>query len=200
MPVLANPRMREAVGDDAVLGSAGIGFRRLRISDLPLMQRWFKAPHVARWWYDEGTSRREVEDEYIPYIEGREPVHPYLILYREQPIGYIQVYPISHDDEYARLVDVEGSSGIDLFIGETEYLYRGLGASILRRFLAEEVFSDPAVEVCVIGPEPKNTAAIRSYEKAGFRYFKTIQVPAEREPEYLMRMTRDEFETDDSVT
>jgi hypothetical protein len=33
-----------------------------------------------------------------------------------------------------------------------------------------------------------------AYEKAGFRFFKTIQVPGEPEPEYLMRLTRGEFE------
>ena len=47
----------------------------------------------------------------------------------------------------------------------------------------------------MIAPEPKNVAATRAYEKAGFRFFKTIQVPIEPEPEYLMKLTREEFET-----
>ncbi len=73
-----------------------------------------------------------------------------------------------------------------------EYLYRGLGGEILRRFLVEVVFRDERVRVCVIGPESKNVAAIRAYEKAGFRFFKTIQVPGEPEPEHLMRIGREE--------
>lgn len=52
------------------------------------------------------------------------------------------------------------------------------------------------MKACVIGPEPKNTAAIRVYEKAGFRFFKTIQVPTEPEPEYLMKLIPEEFERD----
>jgi len=60
------------------------------------------------------------------------------------------------------------------------------------RFLVEVVFRDERVRVCVIGPESKNVAAIRAYEKAGFRFFKTIQVPGEPEPEHLMRMSREE--------
>ena len=185
--------------DEARIGGAGldpceISFRQLREPDLALMHRWLNAPHVARWWRSEGTAYRAVEEEYLPYVEGREPVRPYLILYGERPIGYVQAYPISHDEEYARLVDVGNSAGVDLFIGEKEFLHRGLGARLLRRFLAEEVFSDPGVEACVIGPEPENAAAIRAYEKAGFRFFKTIQVPGEPGPEYLMRMTRGEFE------
>jgi hypothetical protein len=78
--------------------------------------------------------------------------------------------------------------------GDPEYLYRGLGRHVIRRFLSEPVFSEPGTAVRVIGPEPKTTAAIRAYEKGGFRFYKTIQVPGEPEPEYLIRLSRGEFE------
>lgn len=193
MPILGQRKVREAAKAEVVLDPSRIGFRRLQTSDLPVMYRWLNTPHVSKW-YGEGPSQREVVEEYTPYIAGSEPVEPYLILYDDSPIGYIQTYPISHDEEYARLVDVEDSAGVDLFIGEVEYLYRGLGASILRRFLRVVVFNNADVKTCVIGPEPKNTAAVRAYEKSGFRYFKTIQVPGEPEPEHLMKMSREEFE------
>jgi RimJ/RimL family protein N-acetyltransferase len=178
------------------LDPTGISFRRLRASDLALMHRGLNAPHVRRWWYDGGTSYQEIEGKYLPRIEGREVVRPFVILHEERPVGFIQYYPIAAEDDetYAALVDVENSAGVDLFIGEPEYLYRGLGRHVIRRFLFEHVFSDPEIEICVIGPEPKNVAAIRAYEKAGFRYFRTIQVPEEPEPEYLMKLTREEFE------
>ncbi len=184
------------VGDPRSEGPSGISFRPLRSSDLPLMHRWLNTPHVARWWYGDDTSWRGIEEQYGSYIEGREPVRPYLILHDDEPTGYIQSYLVSDDEEYARLVGVEDSAGVDMFIGEEEYLYRGLGREILRRFLAEVVFRDEAVRVCVIGPEPKNVAAIRAYEKAGFRYVKTIRVPGEPEPEHLMRIGREEVLAD----
>ena len=180
------------VGDPRPASPDAISFRPLRYSDLPLLHRWLNAPHVARWWYGDDTSWHGVQKEYTLYIEGREPVEPYLILHDDRPIGYIQAYLISDDEEYAGLVGVEDSAGVDMFIGEEEYLYRGLGGEILRRFLVEVVFRDERVRVCVIGPESKNVAAIRAYEKAGFRFFKTIQVPGEPEPEHLMRMSREE--------
>ncbi len=183
-------------GKGGVMDPRGISFRRLRSSDLELMHRWLNAPHVRRWWYAEGTSYEEIEEHYLPAIEGREATKPFVILHRGEPIGFIQSYRISAEDDetYASLVDVEDSAGVDLFIGEAEYLHRGLGRHLVRRFLSEHVFSDHEVEVCVIGPEPRNLAAIRAYEKAGFRFFKTIQVPTEPEPEYLMKLTREEFE------
>jgi aminoglycoside 6'-N-acetyltransferase len=180
------------VGDPRSEGPDAISFRPLRYSDLLLLHRWLNTPHVARWWYGDDTSWHGVQKEYTLYIEAREPVEPYLILHHDKPIGYIQTYLISHDEEYASLVGVEHSAGVDMFIGEEEYLYMGLGREILRRFLNEVVFRDEGVRVCVIGPEPKNVAAIRAYAKAGFHYFKTIQVPGEPEPEHLMRIGREE--------
>lgn len=188
---------------DELPGGAGrmdphrISFRKLQYSDLGLMHRWLNAPHVRRWWYAEGTSYTEIGEHYLPAIEDRDSAKPYVILHENNPIGYIQSYPISADEEYASLVDVEDSAGVDLFIGEAEYLHQGLGRHIIRRFLSEHVFSNSEIEVCVIGPEPNNTAAIRAYEKAGFRFFKTIQVPAEPEPEHLMKLNREEFKRGD---
>jgi RimJ/RimL family protein N-acetyltransferase len=193
LPVLAG---RDGVPVEDGLDPREISFRRLRASDLELMHRWLNASHVRRWWYAEGTSYAEIEEHYLPAIEGREATKPFLILHGDEPIGYVQSHRISAEDDetYASLVDVESSAGVDLFIGEPEYLHRGLGRHVIRRFLSEHAFSDPGIAVCVIGPEPKNIAAIGAYEKAGFRFFKTIQVPGEPEPEYLMRLSREEFE------
>ena len=169
MPVLAEPD--EMAGEAGGMDPRAISFRRLRTSDLALMHRWLNAPHVRRWWYAEGTSRAEIEEKYLPGIGDREETRRFVILHENEPVGYIQSYRISAEDDetYARLVDVEDSAGVDLFIGEMEYLHRGLGRHVIRRFLSEQVFSDPGVKVCVIGPEPKNAAAIRAYEKAGFK-------------------------------
>jgi RimJ/RimL family protein N-acetyltransferase len=196
LPLLAG--RNRVPGKGGEMDPHGISFRRLRASDLDLLHRWLNMPHVRRWWYAEGSSYAGIEEHYLPAIEGREATKPFVILYRGEPIGYVQSYPISAEDDeaYASLVDVEDSAGVDLFIGDPEYLYRGLGRHVIRRFLSEHVFSEPGIAVCVIGPEPNNTAAIRAYEKAGFRFFKTIQVPGEPEPEYLMRLSRREFEGD----
>ncbi len=56
------------------------------------------------------------------------------------------------------------------------------------------VFHEYKVDSCIIGPAQSNHAAIRAYEKAGFKYLKTVSLPDEPEPEYLMRLCRDEFE------
>lgn len=174
-----------------MLESESIGFRRLRHGDLPTIHRWLHTPHVARWWHEDTRPYEEVAEHYSAYIEGREPVEPYLILYDDRPIGYIQSYRVSGDEEYEKLVNIENSAGIDLFIGEEDLLYRGLGPRIIRRFIGELVFAEESIEVCIIDPEPGNKAAIRAYEKVGFRYFGSADTS--EGPVYLMKLSRKEF-------
>ena len=103
----------------------------------------------------------------------------------------IQTYRINDHPDYGKHLDLrEDAAAIDIFIGDVDHVYKGLGAGIIRRFVKDFIFEQTDVVSCIIGPEPKNFAAIRAYEKAGFRYLKTVQVPDEPEPEYLMRLTR----------
>ena len=179
-----------------MLDPAPISFRRLTLADLPLMRRWLNTEHVMAW-YGVGSAKgpstlETVTAHYTPSISGQVPTDPFLILHEGRPIGYIQRYAIRDWPDYAAVVDVnEHAAGVDLFIGDPDVVHRGLGAHVLRRFLRDVVFADPASESCIIGPEPENRGAIRSYEKAGFRYLKTVQDPS-GEVNYLMRLGRAE--------
>jgi RimJ/RimL family protein N-acetyltransferase len=156
-----------------------IHFRALERGDLPLMHRWLNSPHVVEWWPDEAVSLDEIVAIYSPRIDGEEDVRCFVIVNDHRAIGYIQEYPIGED-----------SAGIDLFIGEVEFCRRGLGAPIIRQFLNDIVFADTAVESCIIDPVVSNRGAIRAYEKAGFRFLKTVTNPGESEPSYVMKIAR----------
>jgi RimJ/RimL family protein N-acetyltransferase len=180
----------------APLDPALLGFRPLDESDLPLMHGWLNEPGDAFRWYGEErpTTLDEVRAEYLPMLHAREPARPFLILYGERPIGYIQRW--DHRDwpvQWGHL-QMPDAAGIDLFIGETDFLHRGLGPHLIRRFLVEHVFSDPAIGRCTIDPNPANRVAIRAYEKAGYRWFRTVQPPEHVEKAYLMLIRRDEMD------
>ncbi len=170
-----------------------VRFDPLQGDDLPLLHAWLHREHVAAWWRERPTYA-EVVAEYTPCIAGETPTRCYLVIYEDAPIGYIQRYRLADEPDYARAVTVaEDAVGVDLFIGEARYLHRGLGSAALRRFVCEIVFAAEDVVSCIIGPEPANRAAIRAYEKVGFRYLKTIRVPGEETPEYLMRLGREDL-------
>jgi RimJ/RimL family protein N-acetyltransferase len=177
------------------LDEANVGFRKLAAGDFGLIHMWLNTDFVQRWYGKRAYSYQEVEEKYARYLNREKPTNAFLITYSGHPIGYIQTYRIGDYPDYARHVQVEeGAWGVDLFIGDREYIHRGLGAIILGRFLRETVFASPGVTSCVVGPEPENLAAIRVYEKVGFEYLKTVELQDEDEPEHLMRITRVELD------
>ena len=176
-------------------GGEQIGFRALDFADLPLMRRWLNRNHVARWWPGWPTLE-QVRAKYAPRINRADSTRCFIIELGARPVGYIQCYYDAADSAALRkfVDDVEHAAGVDLFIGEQELLYRGVGPRIIGEFLREVVFADATITSCIIDPARNNAAAIRAYEKAGFRHLETVMIPGELEPAYLMRMARGEFE------
>lgn len=153
-----------------------IRFRPLLRADLPLMHRWLCLPHVAEWW-GAGAIFEEVAREYGEYIDGVEPIRPYLVLDGERPIGHLQWMRYGDYAWYARELGIDDfdAANCDVFIGEPDCLHRGLGAPMIARFVDEIVFAEPRITTCFIDPDPQNRAAIRAYEKAGFVFVREVR-------------------------
>ena len=173
-----------------------ITFRPLAESDLAQMQSWLSTGHVSEWYPIDDIAKPSldvVRGHYLPMIRGEEPTHPYVISMDGVDIGFIQTYLIRDHPQYAEAVQVDqGAAGVDLFIGEADAVHRGLGPPVLRRFLLDVIFGEMSASECIIGPQPQNAAAIRAYEKTGFKYLKTVQAPGSpcEGHEYLMRIER----------
>jgi ribosomal protein S18 acetylase RimI-like enzyme len=105
--------------------------------------------------------------------------------------GYAQAYDVAAFADYAALVEAgPGAVSMDLFLGDAWTMYRGLGARVIDRFVRDIVFSGEQVSACLAGPSEGNLVAIRAFEKAGFRRWKTVRA-GEDEPERVMRRDRD---------
>jgi RimJ/RimL family protein N-acetyltransferase len=175
-----------------MLSSTEISFRKVKTEDLPLMHKWLNEPHVHEWYdKDKDNTFEEVTKRYDPKIVGKEPTDCYIVLYEKTPVGYIQTYKVNDWPEFGEYVRYDDhTSSIDLFIGEISFIGRGLGSLMLRKFLIEIIFSKQGISTCIIGPEPKNIRAIKAYEKAGFKYVKTVQVGDEPDPTYIMEIKK----------
>ena len=174
--------------------SDAIRFRPLTMDDLPLMLRWLCAPHVRKWWPDGPNTLRGVTAKYAPRIAGELPTRCFVIEYCNRPAGFIQVYRLRDYPEYNRHIQApDNYAGIDLFIGDPGLVGRSIGTRAVVSFLRSVVFANPSTRACAIGPEQANHRAIRAYEKAGFHYWKTVAVPHERSPEYVMLIQREDL-------
>jgi aminoglycoside 6'-N-acetyltransferase len=171
-------------------------FTPLREADLDLVRRWLLTAHVKRWW-DDGTKSpypdAEIQ-EYREAIQGKDPTYRYLAQIDARPVGMFQQYRIADSPDYAEALALgEDAIGVDLFIGEADLIGRGHGPAMLRQFLRDIAFPFHRLDVCVIGPSVKNVAAIRAYEKIGFRPLREVQIPGEPDLEFLMRVTASEI-------
>lgn len=165
-------------------------FPPLRESDLDLARRWLREPHVARWFHDdpeetdypEGTIR-----DWVEAMRGDDPTDMHLIELDGRPIGVIQAYRVDDHPEYAAQLGVlpAPAFGIDLFIGDAELIGHGHGPALIRAFVATAA-RRYALGYCVIGPSKTNVAAIRAYEKAGFRFLKEYREDDVFEPEHIL--------------
>jgi aminoglycoside 6'-N-acetyltransferase len=177
-----------------VADESRIHFRPLEFGDLELMRLWLNGDFVARWWPGWPTLE-QVRAKYAPRITGEDPTRGFIIERDGNAIGFIQCYRDVADAPHLRpLIDQpERAAGIDLFIGERANAYCGLGPRIIRKFLREIVFAAAEMSVCIIDPAQNNAAAIRAYEKTGFRHLATVHVPGELEPSSIMMIRPEDF-------
>ena len=142
------------------------------------MTEWCARPHLKQWWTRGATfTLEQIAAKYGSRARGEDATRGYVIEIDEQPIGYVQYYPVADDSlpdgvvkptnglfaEYRK----EEMAGVDLLLADPQSLGKGLGTTVLRAFLAAEVFTK--FRVAVIDPLRVNERAIRSFEKSGFR-------------------------------
>ncbi len=189
--------MRPAVADSSVLaGGNDVTIRRMRdeLDDYGCLARWRSAPHVAEWW---DTAQTElgldgVIAKYRSRTGSEDPTTACIIEVAGRPIGYIQFYPwAAYEAEMGEMGFVlpVGYFGVDIFIGERDYLDRGFGSlavSLTYRYLFDE---RGAVGVALVVARD-NVRAQRAYDKAGLvrvaEVLDTDTRAGQRIPSYLM--------------
>lgn len=177
-----------------------ITFRPLTENDFALLHEWLNIPHVSKWRGVENGKRNptmeEVCNQWIKRINKTEPVDCFIVFLDQRPFAYIQWYHVSDFAESKALVsDCENLAGIDVFIGEPNCLYRGLGPVLMSKFLKEIVFASSDIKKCMIDPDSNNAAAIRAYEKVGFKHSHTIWDAKYKTYAYIMLLTRNDIRT-----
>jgi aminoglycoside 6'-N-acetyltransferase len=144
-------------------------FRPMSADDLPVIKRWLETPHVREWWHDPAEQFALVSGDldhpdmaqFIVAADGRE-------------FAYLQCYNLSAwNCGFGSQPD--GTRGLDQFIGEADLSGRGHGSAFVRAF-ADHLLASGTPRV-VTDPDPANTRAIRSYEKAGFHRDRLVETP-----------------------
>lgn len=171
VPALSPIALRLADQRIADATDPSIGCTALLIEDLPIIARWLKAPHVALWWGDPEEALTRIASHL-----ASPSVAPFLAREGHRPIGYLQVYHANPDPFWTRHPLPRETFGLDLFLGETDVIGRGLGTRLIQLVL-RRLLSLPETARVQVDPAPGNAPAIRAYEKAGFRRVAPIDTP-----------------------
>lgn len=138
---------------------ADYSLRPVTRADLPMLADWLCQPAVAEWWQDPAAQLAGIEEDLD------EPAMTLLIVVRDgHPIAYVQHSLAAHWGEahYDAMDLPAGTVAMDVFSGPAGIGHGGEWLDAVARDLLRYA---PAL---VIDPDPRNTRAIRAYEKAGF--------------------------------
>lgn len=145
---------------------------------------------MRRWWHDDPDERDYPEGtirEWLEAVRGLDPTDMFLTRMDGRPIGVLQSYRVQDYPDYvAELGPLAAPAySLDLFIGEPDLVGHGHGPALLRAYLPLG-FERYGVDYCVIGPAKANAAAIRAYEKVGFRYLRDYREDDTSDPEHVL--------------
>ena len=163
-----------------ILRGERVLLRRGRPEDAEGLFQIRNEPEVVRWWGSDEIE--EISDQFIEADEG------FVIEADGEVVGALQYH--EEDDPMYR------HAGIDIFLTASRH-GQGLGTEAIR-LLARHLFEERGHHRLTIDPAADNAAAIRAYEKVGFRRV-GIMRNYERGPDgawhdgLLMDMLREEF-------
>lgn len=127
--------------------------RPLELGDVGRMIKIQSDPSVARWWGEPDRDKLERK------ARGEDDTTVFAIEAERELVGLIQYYE-NDDADYRH-------AGIDLFLASSAQGL-GLGSDAIRT-LAHHLIDERGHHRIVIDPAADNAAAIRAYEKVGFK-------------------------------
>lgn len=164
-----------------------LSFRPMIPEDYPRILDWLARPHVKAWWDDGDDTIEKVAQHYDLTAPGTARfilmIHPGESETPAVPIGYFQYYILP-----------DGTIGTDQFIGEEQYLDRGMGTCALRHFVTLILERHRPGRI-ILDPSPQNARAIRCYEKVGFQHYAKVTA-ADGTAAYMMQLDPDAFRRD----
>ncbi|PSK98156.1 aminoglycoside 6'-N-acetyltransferase [Murinocardiopsis flavida] len=131
----------------AALTGADFTLRRWTPDDAAALDRIVRLPDVAMWWGTEDFTAASTDS------------WRYVLLAAGEVRGMVQFYE-EDDPDYRH-------AGIDVFL-DPALRGRGMGVAALR-LLVDWLVTERGHHRIVIDPALDNTAAVRAYEKVGFR-------------------------------
>ena len=152
---------------------------------LDLVHSWLKKPHVVKWFYGQGLQN--TLDHLDAFLNGSCNSAYWLGFDGDHPFAFfITSFVLKPTDPLTRWCKEKGDTiTLDMLIGDTNYLGKGLSHILIREFLLQQF---PKAAEVLIDPEASNLHAIHIYKKVGFEIVETFIPSHSPNPHYMMRL------------
>lgn len=143
-----------------------VTFRKLTDTkeDYLKLHRWCSNKNVYEWFEQRILSLDEIESKYKNKLLSNKQ-ELYIINYDDKDIGFVQIYKYENDID----LKYDNAYEYDIFIGEEEYLNKGIGKDIVNS-INNMIFKN--TDTIILRPFKRNEKAIKCYQKCGFKLIK----------------------------
>ena len=138
-------------------------------SNYQLLNKWCSDKNVYEWFEQRVLSYGEIKEKYQrKLLEGKQKL--FMVYYQTKPIGFVQIY--QYDDIiFDEIKEYKNIYEFDLFIGEVDYLSKGLGSKIVD-YVDKYIYDYYHADCILLRPFKRNTRAIRCYQKNNYQIIK----------------------------
>jgi len=136
-------------------------------SQFAKIHKWCQNKFVYEWFEQRELSFDEICNKYRnKLLSNKQKL--FLIRYNNKDIGLVQIYKFEKDIDLKELDKFKTIYEYDLFIGEENYLSKGLGVIIVN-LINELIYSKYKADAIILRPFKRNNRAIKCYQKANFK-------------------------------
>ena len=155
--------------------SKTISFREVTSEDFKTLHKWLNQDHVKEFFEPRNITLEQIISKYQSRLEKRHPVKMHLALLNNNAFGFLQSYRVLDYAEFSN--DIQESHGftIDFYIGETQYLRKGLGSQMIDSYISYVSKNEfPEERVCFICHRKDNPKAIHASKHAGLKEVRRV--------------------------
>jgi diamine N-acetyltransferase len=137
-----------------------IKLKPITAEDTPFIIKSRNDKDIKRYFVIQDDYTTESQQNWLDNVIAKGKAIQYIVLFEEQPVGSVYIRDIDY-------VNKKGEFGI--FIGSNAHRGQGIGVSATKE-IVRIAFEELKLHRVYLRVFPENVSAIRSYEKAGFRY------------------------------
>ena len=141
-------------------------FEQVLIKYQKLILSWLQQPHVSEWFCGQGLEN--TIQELNKFLHSSSIFQYWLAFDQQHPFALLMTSSVDKpSDELTRWCSDTGETiTLDILIGDSNYLGKGIAHHLIQRFLVSRF---PRVKEVLIDPDATNLRAIHVYKKAGFQ-------------------------------